>query len=124
MRRQSVPVYGLSNDVAEWARKRLATRGLDRFFAGWVFSSEVRAQKPQPLIYQRLLELLPCPPGACLFVDDRAANLDAARVAGLKTALFGGETAGERSIPDFASLTAYVLDATAPRKTPDERGAP
>ena len=124
MRRQSVPVYGLSNDVAEWARKRLARLRLDRFFAGWVFSSEVRAHKPQPQIYERLLELLPCPPGACVFVDDRAANLEAAQATGLQTVLFGGATAGQCLIPDFASLTAYVLDATAPRKTPDERGAP
>jgi FMN phosphatase YigB (HAD superfamily) len=110
MRESGVPVFGLSNDVAEWAGKRRATLGIEGYFSGWVISGEVKAFKPQPGIYQHLLNLLPCPPGACLFVDDRAANLEAAQAAGLQSALFSATPEdGFRCVPDFAALREFVL---------------
>ena len=109
MRENSTPVYGLSNDVGEWAGQRRQVLGIDHYFSGWVISSEVRSPKPEPAIYQHLLEMLPCSPGACLFIDDRVPNLEAARSAGLATVLFSAEaTDGIRSVPDFVSLTALV----------------
>lgn len=83
----SIPVFGLSNDVGEWASKRRKLLGIDQYFAGWVISAEVGKPKPAPEMYKRLIEMLPCPPEACVFVDDRAENLDAAATHGLRTAL-------------------------------------
>ena len=104
-----VPVYGLSNDVGEWARKRLPRLGLDGLFEAWVFSSEVRSPKPEPAIYGHLLEMLPCPPEACVFVDDRAANLDAARAPGLQTLLFGARSDEKHdAVQDFAALHSLL----------------
>jgi FMN phosphatase YigB (HAD superfamily) len=110
MQAHSIPVYGLSNDVGEWATGRRKMLGIDDYFAGWVISSEVKAPKPEPRIYECLIEMLPCPPEACLFVDDRLANLEAARPAGLQAAWFGGDAlAGFPSVAGFDALTALVL---------------
>jgi putative hydrolase of the HAD superfamily len=110
MRARSIPVYGLSNDVGEWALVRRRLLGIDQYFAGWVISSEVRKPKPAPEIYQRLIDMLPCPPRACVFVDDRMPNLEAAQQLGLATALFGGEPAdGVVSVHDFGALTALAI---------------
>ena len=109
MREAAVPIYGLSNDVGEWARKRLPRLGLDGLFSGWVFSSEVRSPKPQPAIYGKLVEMLPCPPETCVFVDDRIANLEAARDAGLQTVLFGAMSDEKHdAVQDFAALHSLL----------------
>ncbi len=46
-------------------------------------SCEVRLIKPDPAIYQRCLGDLGVPPAAACFIDDREANVAAAREAGL-----------------------------------------
>jgi HAD superfamily hydrolase (TIGR01509 family) len=109
IRRASIPVYGLSNDLGEWAVRRRQLLGVEDYFAGWVISSEVRAVKPQQAIYQHLVDLLPCVPDRCVFVDDRQANLDGAKVVGLQGVLFSSEPSdGVSSVPDFESLGALV----------------
>ncbi len=47
MREASIPVYGLSNDVGEWAALRRELLGIDGYFAGWVISGEVKSRKPE-----------------------------------------------------------------------------
>jgi FMN phosphatase YigB (HAD superfamily) len=111
MRSHSIPVYGLSNDVGEWAPVRRQLLGIDDYFAGWAISSEARSPKPQPRIYERLVEMLSCSPEACLFVDDRVENLKAGRVAGLQGAWFSADRDdGFPSVASFDELTALVLD--------------
>ncbi|MGB6392438.1 MAG: HAD family phosphatase [Candidatus Acidiferrales bacterium] len=48
-----------------------------------VFSCEVRLAKPEPAIFAHLLGCLAIAPGEVLFIDDRAANVEAARAAGI-----------------------------------------
>jgi putative hydrolase of the HAD superfamily len=111
MQAHSLPVYGLSNDVGEWAAGRRQMLGIDDYFAGWAISSEVRSHKPEPAIYQHLLALLPCEPGACLFVDDRLSNLEAARDAGMQATWFSSQPSEAfPSVSGFAALTALVLE--------------
>jgi FMN phosphatase YigB (HAD superfamily) len=108
---QEVPVFGLSNDIAEWSVKRRRLHGLDDYFAGWVISSDVRATKPDARIFRRLLGQLVCPPADCVFVDDRVENLDGARGAGLtNTVLFGTITkmSSHVSVTNFEELSALV----------------
>ncbi|MGH2493024.1 MAG: HAD family hydrolase [Candidatus Limnocylindria bacterium] len=111
MRAQRVPVYGLSNDIAEWSVKRRRLHGLDDFFAGWVISSDIRATKPDARIFRQLLGQLKCPPADCVFVDDRVENLDGARAAGLtSTMLFGTieKVSSHVSVANFEELAALV----------------
>jgi putative hydrolase of the HAD superfamily len=46
-------------------------------------SYQLRAFKPEPEIFARVIEKIPLPPGEILYIDDLAENVDAARTAGL-----------------------------------------
>jgi len=49
-----------------------------------VYSAEVKLLKPDPRIYQIVLDQLKLPAGECVFVDDRPENVQAARSLGMK----------------------------------------
>ena len=53
-------------------------------FDGVVISTQVGAIKPDPKMYAAIVEALHAEPGDCLFVDDRACNLEGAAKAGMK----------------------------------------
>lgn len=53
-----------------------------------VFSSEAGMIKPQPTIYRHCLQLLRAGPSEALFVDDREANIVAARREGITSVHF------------------------------------
>lgn len=111
-----IPVFGFSNDVAEWAPKRRRLHNLDPYFAGWVVSGDLKSPKPNPLIYQRLLDMLPCPPQACRYVDDRIPNLEMGLKVGLRPVLFGAQPTASRwpSASSFPELSALTVDAAHP----------
>ena len=109
LKANGVPTFSVSNDVGPWAKVRRIALGIDEFFAGSVVSGELGVQKPEPAIYQALAKLLSCAPSDCLFVDDRAANVEGAVREGFAGALFdarGHETYD--AVPDFKALTRYV----------------
>ncbi|MDD9971715.1 MAG: HAD-IA family hydrolase [Myxococcales bacterium] len=54
-----------------------------RVFERPMASHLLRAAKPDPVIYQRALEQLGCPPDQVAFIDDKQENTDAARAAGM-----------------------------------------
>jgi HAD superfamily hydrolase (TIGR01509 family) len=112
MRARRVPVYGVSNDIAEWSIKRRRLHALEDLFAGWIISSEVRAIKPDMKIFRQLLGHLKCPPAECVFVDDRVENLDGAKAVGLtSTVLFGttAEAPHHATVATFEELREFVL---------------
>ena len=57
--------------------------GWDELFDAVVISGEVGMRKPEPRIYHLLLDRLALPAGACVFVDDLAANVAAAVEVGM-----------------------------------------
>ena len=57
---------------------------------GGVFSYLVGAIKPEPEIYQILIDKYRLIPENCIFIDDREANLASARNLGFQTILFDG----------------------------------
>lgn len=58
---------------------------LSPLFDGRVLcSAEFGIGKPDPAIFARAAARLGCPPGAILFVDDKAANAEAASAAGMQ----------------------------------------
>lgn len=81
-------IWCLSNDLGNWSRKLRVHFGLERFFRVFVVSGEVGVRKPNRAIYEHLLNLVGCEPSSILFVDDRRANLDAAKAVGIHTILF------------------------------------
>ncbi len=56
---------------------------LHEYFDSYFLSFEIGAVKPDPAIFAHVCGALPCAPGAALFFDDVAGNVDAARTAGL-----------------------------------------
>ena len=83
LRDREVPLYALSNWPAEGfalARERFDFLG---WFGGIVISGEIGAIKPQPRIYQVLLERFAIDPLSAVFVDDVEANAAAARAFGI-----------------------------------------
>lgn len=101
----------LSNDVAQWNAYLMELHGLDRYFEDAVVSGRVHMTKPQRGIFQYTLERLGCAAGRCIFVDNSAANLRAARELGIDTVHFNrdGEEYEGRQVKDFQELAEILL---------------
>ncbi len=59
-----------------------------RLFDHFVLSYEIGAMKPDARIYQEAVRLAGVPASACVFIDDRLANVEGARRAGLQAVQF------------------------------------
>jgi HAD superfamily hydrolase (TIGR01509 family) len=86
--RRDHKVFCLSNDVSEWSKKLRNRWGLTQFFQGFVVSGDVGFRKPDPAIFQKLLDSVEVSPEQIIFVDDIPGNLDSAASLGFKTILF------------------------------------
>jgi len=85
---KGTPLYALSNWPAEGfmvARERFEFLG---WFRGIVISGEIGAIKPQPRIYEVLLERFAIDPLSAIFIDDVEANAAAARPFGIHAVHF------------------------------------
>lgn len=86
-------IYMLSNtNPIMWAgeiTRNFCKRGRDvnYYFDGIVRSYEAKAMKPDPTIFQFVIDRLGIDPTETLFFDDSQRNLDAAAEFGFKTAL-------------------------------------
>lgn len=88
MRVCEAPVHCLSNDVSEWSACLRRAHGLDAYIDHWTISGDVGSRKPDVGIYRALLDATGLRATDCLFVDDKAPNLDVARELGFHTCLF------------------------------------
>ncbi len=96
-------LYCLSNMSREtWAH----IRDFDGFdlFDGIVISGHERMIKPEPAIFELLLERFSVAPAATLFIDDSEANVDSARRVGIDAYHF------RRSADCYSWLRAALLD--------------
>ena len=75
-------VYYLSN-IPEDVLDLLMHRDFEGLFDGGVASCEVKVNKPDPRIYQTLLDKYHLRADECIFIDDRADNLVAASALAL-----------------------------------------
>ena len=83
LRDRGTPLYALSNWPAEGfplARERFDFLG---WFRGIVLSGEIGAIKPQPRIYEVLLERFAIDPLSAVYIDDVEVNAAAARPFGI-----------------------------------------
>jgi 2-haloacid dehalogenase len=93
LRRGGTALYALTNFSAE---KFALTRKMHAFFddfAGIVVSGEERCVKPDPQIYRILVSRYSLTPARTVFVDDRPANVEAARREGFIAFLHRGAAA-------------------------------
>ncbi len=88
LKEKQYPLFGLSNWSAETFYRIRPNLDFMNWFDGIVISGEVRLAKPDPAIYEVLLEQANDSPRNCLFVDDSEANVTAARELGFDTIHF------------------------------------
>jgi 2-haloacid dehalogenase len=81
-------VYGLSN----WSAETFPiTRRKHNFFDlldGYLISGEVKLVKPDPAIFQVMLDKIGCTAQECLFIDDNLSNIESARRLGIPSIHF------------------------------------
>ena len=79
----------LSNDVSEWSRLLRERFGLGEYVTDWFVSGDIGVRKPDPEAFTTLCRRLDVIPERILLIDDREANVAAARGAGLQALRFG-----------------------------------
>lgn len=97
-------VYYLSN-IPEDVLALLMERDFKGLFDGGVASCEVKINKPDPRIYQALLDKYQLKADECIFIDDRADNIKAASLLGLGTYQMHSVGSLLRSLPTFGVTT-------------------
>lgn len=78
----------LNNESRELNEHRIDTFGLRDAFDVFLSSCYLGVKKPDARIYEMALELTQSEPAACVFVDDRAINLECAHLLGINGILF------------------------------------
>ncbi|MCT2557449.1 HAD family phosphatase [Tsuneonella sp. YG55] len=95
---RAVPLYAITNFGAEfWAQFRPTFAPLDHMRA-IVVSGEERIAKPDPAIFRLAADRFGHDPAKMLFIDDNAANVDAARSLGWQVHHFSDATALEADL--------------------------
>jgi 2-haloacid dehalogenase len=82
------PLYGLTNWSAEKFAETQPRYPFFQLFEHIVVSGAVKLIKPNPRIYQLLLERIGRPASACLFIDDSVPNVEAAQRLGFDAVHF------------------------------------
>ena len=89
LRERGTPLYALSNWSAETFPFALARFEFLSWFRGIVISGELGLVKPDPRIYNHLLERYGVRPEQAVFIDDVAHNVAGAVAVGMRGLLFG-----------------------------------
>lgn len=84
---RGVEMHALSN-YPRWYQLIEERLGLSRFLEWSFVSCETGVRKPHPDAYLGAARRLGRPPERCLFVDDRASNVEAARDVGMDAVVF------------------------------------
>ena len=90
LREKGIALFALSNWNAETFERTHALFPFLDAFDGLVISGQIGVAKPDPRIFQHLLETHRLEAEDVLFVDDRAANVEAGSAAGIAGVLFEG----------------------------------
>lgn len=83
-----VPLYVISNMPINTYHYLQAHYDRWHYFKGVVISAEIGVVKPQPAIFEYLLQRYALQAGETLFIDDALDNVTAARATGLQTIHF------------------------------------
>jgi 2-haloacid dehalogenase len=101
LKRAGYPVYGLSNWSAETFPYMRERHDFFDLFDDMVISGEVGHVKPEPEIFQILLDKIGRPAEECLFIDDSLTNVGQAQKLGFATILFQSPQQLESSLRDY-----------------------
>ena len=105
----------VSNDVSEWSLSLRTSRRLDESITHWIVSGDVGIRKPDAAIFEHALATLDVSPADCVFVDDRAANIETATGLGMTALHFVPYLAPDPTRPtQIERLTDAARWFTAP----------
>ena len=88
LREKGYPLYALSNWSAETFYRVRERYEFLTWFEELVISGEVGLVKPDPAIFELLLQRVGRPVQDCLFIDDNLPNIETARSMGFQTVHF------------------------------------
>ena len=88
----------LNNESRELNRHRIEKFELKKYFTVFFSSCFLGLKKPDEEIYTKALEISQRPPQECVFIDDRALNLDAPRRLGMNVIQFQNAAQLEREL--------------------------
>jgi len=93
---------GLITNYSEIMREMIENEWkVNDLFDEIIISSEVGLVKPDPGIYQLMLDKLGCQPEQAVFIDDRIRNVVGARNAGLKAIYFENRNQALRELDEI-----------------------
>ncbi|HEV2302383.1 MAG TPA: HAD family phosphatase [Stellaceae bacterium] len=98
LRRCGVPFFALTNWSAEKFPLALARFPFLAWFEGVLVSGEAGLKKPDPRIFRLAVDRFSLDPAATLFIDDVAANVEAAAALGFLTHHFTDPAALRRAL--------------------------
>ncbi|MBS1266388.1 MAG: Pyrophosphatase PpaX [Candidatus Woesearchaeota archaeon] len=85
----------------EWLEFKKKKFGLDKYFELIVSSGQTKTKKPDPRIYEILLNKLNATAKECVFIDNNKELLLPAQELGMKTIHFTGQKECENKLRDF-----------------------
>ena len=91
-------LYVLSNMQRHFYEYLAATYDIWHYFAGIVISSHVHMNKPEPEIYEHLIETYCLTPVNTVFLDDIQINIEIAERFGMRTILFNNPSKGKKEL--------------------------
>jgi putative hydrolase of the HAD superfamily len=107
-------VVVLSNMPIEISRYMRQYAPWFKYFDHVCFSAEVQLAKPDAAIFHACLKAVRSRPEECLFIDDRAENVEAARALGMQALIF-------ESVEQLAA-DVKPYDLPVPLRTPRPMG--
>ena len=100
------PVYAVTNFSSQKFAGEVERWPFLRWFDGIVVSGDEGIVKPNPAIFSRLCARYTLDPQDCVMIDDVAANVEAARAAGLAGIVYRGTVALRAELTDMGLLQA------------------
>lgn len=96
----------LSNFTFEWIDELFLKHNLSQYFEEIIISSRLKIIKPDPKIFEKMINLLKIDKSEAVFIDDRQYNVDAANKFGIKSLLFISNDKLKKDIKNL--LYSYV----------------
>jgi putative hydrolase of the HAD superfamily len=101
--RTRIPLALLSNAPSSFARTA-ERQEWTRHFRHLVFSGDLGIAKPDERIWAELANRLDARPADCVFLDDRQANIDGAKAAGMSAMLWTSPALARTDLVDLGLL--------------------
>jgi putative hydrolase of the HAD superfamily len=96
----------LNNESLELNLHRIERFKLRDYFSLFVSSCFVGLRKPEPEIYRLALNVTQCDASECVFIDDRALNVERARQVGMHAILYKSP---EQLVADLGALGVQLM---------------